>query len=442
MSSSTNTPESELASIRQELNELRQTVAALHSNGNGHYNGNGTSVLEAAESTALTDRRGMMKKMAGLAVGVAAVGLLRPSVSKAGNYNSNSPLSNGRGVPDVDGQPVLLGSINSATAGTIVNQANGAGINGGLMAQNASATVLNTGGLGAPLVGRNFASTIATIPTGATGVFGGANPNGSTTPNVDVFGVYGSAQSAGSGIATGVFGTGDDVGVSGSGPIGVLGTGSGGGCGVDGVNNGASTVAFGVRGLAGTGLGGFFAGARGAVGLGTGAGAVANPNTTPPAGGGTGDLYRGSTSGSLWYNTGTAYRRLADATTAGALTLLATPVRYVDTRNGTGGATGPFAPGEVRSYNFVTLQPGTIPAGATGIVGNIVAVSPNTTGNLQINTANSFPPGSAAVLNFNPGQDIANHFVSALSAGSLMFVKANPNGGSVQLVIDIYGYYL
>jgi hypothetical protein len=103
---------------------------------------------------------------------------------------------------------------------------------------------------------------------------------------------------------------------------------------------------------------------------------------------------------------------------------------------------GAFSPGEIRTYNFTTLQPGTIPSGARGIVGNIAAVDPNTTGNLQIDPTGIFAAGSAAVLNFNPGQDISNHFVTALAANGALSVKANPNGGSVQLVIDIYGYYL
>jgi hypothetical protein len=163
--------------------------------------------------------------------------------------------------------------------------------------------------------------------------------NGGGTPTTGTFyGLYSQSNPTAGGGAIGVFGLGGTVaapggiGVAGVGTIGVSGVGSGAGCGVDGTKDGASTVAFGVRGLAGTGLGGFFSGARGAAGLAPGAGAVANPNTTPPNGGSVGDLYCGSTNGSLWYNTGAAnpYRRVGDATTAGQLTLLATPVRYVE----------------------------------------------------------------------------------------------------------------
>jgi hypothetical protein len=419
MSSSNNTPESELASIRQELNELRQTVVAMRSN--GHRNGNGSSVLEDVESTALTDRRSMLKKVGALAAGVAAVGLLRPTTSKASIADKTTPGIN------PDGGNFILGQSNNAASQTIL-------IN--------TTTALITGH---SLSGQNYGNVAFANPaTTSIGLVGYTNTAGATGGAANqLVGVYG--QAVGGTNPTGVFGTGGAIGVSGSGPVGVLGTGSGGGCGVDGTIGGTSTVAFGVRGLSTAGAGGAFAGGRSAVSLFTGAGAIANPNTTIPGGGSVGDIYRGSTNGSLWYHTGAAsnpYKRLSDATSAGQLTLLATPVRYVDSRNGTGGATGAFAPGEVRQYNFTTLQAGTIPAGATGIIGNIAAVSPNTTGNMQINTANSFPAGSAAVINFNPGQDIANHFASAISAAGLLFVKANPNGGSVQLVIDIYGYYL
>src|SRR6266446_161812 len=84
MNSPSTSPD-ELASIRQELNELRQALGAMRSSGNGHYNKNGSSLLEAAESTALTDRRGMLKKVGAIAAGIAAVGLLRPTTARAAN---------------------------------------------------------------------------------------------------------------------------------------------------------------------------------------------------------------------------------------------------------------------------------------------------------------------------------------------------------------------
>jgi hypothetical protein len=412
MSSSTNTPESELASIRQELNELRQTVGAMH--GNGHYNGNGTSFLESAESTALTDRRGMLKKVGALAVGVAAVGLLKPMTAKADSRKN---------FPEATGGNMIIGTFNSPT-----NPPD-------------KTWILNPGTVLFPLLflGDNYNSNIFVQPASTIiSVAGHVDDAGATPINQNLYGVYGQSATTGSGSSYGVVGIGTTAGMNATGLRGIFATGGAGGEGVHAICNG-QTDSWGVFGTSDIGVGGVFSGGNAALELFAAASAVPNPNDGGPAVGQPGDLYRGSDHGSLWYRTDAAsrpYRRLASAISTGSLTLLPTPVRYVDTRS-SGGA---FSPGEVRSYNFATLNAGTVPGGATGIVGNIVAVSPNTNGNLQINTANSFPAGSAAVLNFNPGQDIANHFVSALAA-NLMFVKANPNGGSVQLVIDIYGYY-
>jgi hypothetical protein len=270
---------------------------------------------------------------------------------------------------------------------------------------------------------------------------------GATPIGQKLYGLYGQARATTAGAtAIGVFGLAGTVaapsgdGVSGLGLRGVVGVGGVGGCGCDGTSNG-STVSYGILGTSDIGVGGTFVGGRCAVLLAPGAGAVANPNTTPPSGAITGDVYAGSTNGSLWYRTNAAtnpYRRLADATTAGQLTLLASPVRYIDTRNGTGDPGGAYGNLTVRTYNFVTLMAGTIPAGARGIVGNIVAVSPTSNGNLQLDSTMVF---GTAVLNFNNGQDIGNHFVSALTAAGATSIKAAVNG-SVHVVIDIQGYYL
>ena len=100
--------------------------------------------------------------------------------------------------------------------------------------------------------------------------------------------------------------------------------------------------------------------------------------------------------------------------------------------------------GKCAPYDFDALQPGTIPARARGIFGNLTAASPGGNGNYQVNTVNSFPAGSAAVMSFTPGVNLSNHFVSALDDNGVMFVRANVfNGtGQVHLVLDIQGYYI
>src|SRR4051812_33400065 len=91
----------EVSEQRQELNELRQAdasmrsklaelLAAMRGNGNGpgSCRSNSEPFIEAAETGALTDRRGMFKKVASLAGGIAIAGLIRPNASKAGELET------------------------------------------------------------------------------------------------------------------------------------------------------------------------------------------------------------------------------------------------------------------------------------------------------------------------------------------------------------------
>ena len=82
--------------------------------------------------------------------------------------------------------------------------------------------------------------------------------------------------------------------------------------------------------------------------------------------------------------------------------------------------------------------------GARGVFGNLTAAAPGGNGNYQINSANSFPAGSASVMNFTPPVNLSNHFVGALDTSGNLFVKANVTNGNqtVQLVIDIQGYFI
>lgn len=132
----------------------------------------------------------------------------------------------------------------------------------------------------------------------------------------------------------------------------------------------------------------------------------------------------------------TNYTSHPDQANSVALTLLPSPVRWVDTRL-SGGA---LVTGESRAFCFWS---GPIPSGAKGILGNIVAVNPQSTGNLQMNTINSFPPGSTSLINLLSSQDIANGFSTALDSSGCLYVRATVNvvGGRVDVVIDVYGYY-
>ncbi len=115
----------------------------------------------------------------------------------------------------------------------------------------------------------------------------------------------------------------------------------------------------------------------------------------------------------------------------GTLTLLSPPQRFYDSRGGL-----PFTNGRILQFYFRGSFPN-----ARGIVGNLTVVSPSSTGNFQINTANSFPSDLPSIINLIPNQDLANGFTTALDSGGNLWVKCSINGGSVHLIIDVYGYY-
>ena len=109
-----------------------------------------------------------------------------------------------------------------------------------------------------------------------------------------------------------------------------------------------------------------------------------------------GDAYRGSTFGSLWYNAGgpTPYRRLADSTTAGALTVFPFASRFVNTITGSGGvyAGQHLLHGTTAGYQItgVTVAGNTVPAHARAIIGRIA--DPNVTSNGPLSIAGTNPP--------------------------------------------------
>lgn len=407
-------PEIDLIEIRRELDELRAKVAKLE-------NGRARRTDLESDLPTVIDRRGMMKKMAGLAVGVAAVGLLRPSGISAGGRGN--PALDGKGlVPAADGNPLVLGMSNFATSYTFLNQGSPATA---FIVQNSSTTVLNA----APLMGRNFASNIPLLPTETAAVLGATDARGSTTPNASIAGVYGSAVTAGSGTASGVIGSGTHIGVSGTG----ITTNANG---VRGIAN-VGTSARGVEGTSTTGIGGAFTGARAALLLSSGAGAVTDPNVTSPTGGLTGDLYRGSANGSLWYRADSAtgtYRRLVDNTTAGALTAFPAASRFVNLSVLNAGAIAAYQIGGM------TVTGNTVPTKARAVIGRIADANPTGGGgNLLVGATN--PPLGGGVIAVVAGAPQNSSFFSALDATGKLYVRNTSPAGSVQVIIDIQGYY-
>jgi uncharacterized membrane protein YoaK (UPF0700 family) len=123
--------------------------------------------------------------------------------------------------------------------------------------------------------------------------------------------------------------------------------------------------------------------------------------------------------------------------TTGATYHAMSPSRVLDTRNGTGGLSGPFTNHAARTFTVAG-----VPAGATAVTGNLTVTGQTSGGYLFIGPAATDNPTSST-LNFPVGDDRANAVTVQLSAGgslSITFVGPN-NGQSAQAIFDVTGYF-
>ncbi|HVA59499.1 MAG TPA: choice-of-anchor Q domain-containing protein [Mycobacteriales bacterium] len=113
-----------------------------------------------------------------------------------------------------------------------------------------------------------------------------------------------------------------------------------------------------------------------------------------------------------------------------------TPVRIIDTRDGTGGSSAKLAPGVPRVVTVAGV--GGVPVGATAVALNVTAVGPAGAGNLRVYPDGSPTPDSSNI-NYIPGQDTAVFVLSQLpSSGKIDFLTS---GSDTDLVVDVSGYY-
>ena len=116
-----------------------------------------------------------------------------------------------------------------------------------------------------------------------------------------------------------------------------------------------------------------------------------------------------------------------------------TPTRLLDTRNGTGGLSGPLS-----SHVAATFQVsgGVVPANATAVTGNLTVTGQTSNGYLFIGpTATNNPTSST--LNFPVADDRANAVTVGLGTGgtlSTTFV-APSSGQSAFVIFDVTGYF-
>ena len=123
--------------------------------------------------------------------------------------------------------------------------------------------------------------------------------------------------------------------------------------------------------------------------------------------------------------------------TSGATYHAITPTRVLDTRNGTGGLSGPFTNHAARTFTV-----GGVPADATAVTGNLTVTGQTSSGYLFIGPAATDNPGSST-LNFPVGDDRANAVTVALSpSGTLSITFVAPsNGPTAHAIFDVTGYF-
>jgi hypothetical protein len=112
------------------------------------------------------------------------------------------------------------------------------------------------------------------------------------------------------------------------------------------------------------------------------------------------------------------------------------PLRILDSRNGTGGPTTPWATSQTRVLH-VTGRNG-IPVGATAVVVNLTATDTTDHGYVTAWPDGGSRPGTSN-LNFGPGQTIAN--LATVPVGADGAIDLFNFSGNTDLVADVVGYY-
>jgi hypothetical protein len=110
-----------------------------------------------------------------------------------------------------------------------------------------------------------------------------------------------------------------------------------------------------------------------------------------------------------------------------------------DTRDPAGPFGGPaLAAGSERTFTIAGRCG--IPVNAKAVSFNITITGPTSLGHLSL-----YPGGTPAPLvstiNFRPGQTRANNAIVPLGAGGTLAVANGQGSGSVELIIDVNGYF-
>lgn len=113
-----------------------------------------------------------------------------------------------------------------------------------------------------------------------------------------------------------------------------------------------------------------------------------------------------------------------------------TPIRVLDTRNGTGVAAKAVAAGG--TVTLPVAGANGVPANATAVVMNVAVLQEQAAGWVAVYPGTGSPPG-VANLSFTKGKAVTNLVTAKVSGGEVSF--RNGSSGTVELVADLQGYY-
>jgi hypothetical protein len=144
------------------------------------------------------------------------------------------------------------------------------------------------------------------------------------------------------------------------------------------------------------------------------------------------------------YNSAGSVNLVADlqgyySTSGGSEYATAGPVRVLDTRNGTGGFSSPVGAGKTIALQ-VTGQNGVPATGVTAVVLNLTATGPTASSFVTAYPDGQARPAEGSNLNFTKGETIPNLVI--VPVGSDGEIDLYNNAGSVNLVADLFGYYV
>ncbi len=123
------------------------------------------------------------------------------------------------------------------------------------------------------------------------------------------------------------------------------------------------------------------------------------------------------------------------STPAGPQFQAVTPVRLLDTRDGTGAPQGRLGPGQSIELDIAGNAP--VPAEAVAVDLTVTAVDPALDSHLTVWPAGTDRP-LASTLNMSPGHTVANH--ATVPVGSNGKIAIYNNSGSTDVVVDVDGW--